>query len=267
MDSNNRSLNIKNHEKWWYLVNKILKNRDINNENKKDWEIVLNYFEEIKDYFSVMQYELKISKWDGFVYIEEYDWIEVESLSNKQPLSIWTTLFLVILREYIYQKESEDLYANKYIITQEHIEKELDYFLSLKYDNDKKRKIKTFEKMIENVLSLWIMSKINSNKITYKINRLIKVKMSVEQLKNIKEDLLKYLNKNEISNENDNDNEHNDYNINYNDKIENINWDDLCNWNKELIKEWKDLFVNEEINKDVINKDEKNNQTNIFEII
>jgi hypothetical protein len=80
-------IDLKNVLEWGYLANMILKNKDITSENEKNWNILNKYFSELKTYFEVLQYDLKIDNTNGFAYIEEMENIEVESLSKKQKVS------------------------------------------------------------------------------------------------------------------------------------------------------------------------------------
>jgi len=177
------SLNLKNVENWWYLVNKLLNNREISIENETDWKNLIKNVNELKTYFEVMSYSLKINDNDWFAYLEEIEDIEVESLSKKQKLSFWVTLFLCILREYVYKKEQEDMYANSFVIHLDEIKSSLKDFLKEKYDNDEKKVITETQAIINKALDLWILRDLGNLK--YKINKVLKAKLSVEKMEEI----------------------------------------------------------------------------------
>jgi len=176
-------LNLKNVEEWAYLINKLLNNREISTENEKDWKNIMKYSAQLKTYFEVMSYDLIIDDNYGFAYLKEFEDLEVESLSKKQKLSFWTTLFLCILREYIYKKEQDDVFSNSFIITLEEIKQSLWDFLKEKYDNDEKKVINEIQLIINKTRDLWVLSEIWNNR--YKINKTIKAKLSVEKMEEI----------------------------------------------------------------------------------
>lgn len=180
-------IDLKNVSEWWYLVNRILNNKDISTEQEKDWKILNKYFNELQSYFLVMQYELKIDETNWFAYMEEIEDMNNISLSKKQKLSFWVTLLLVILREYIYKKEIEDIYTNAYIVSLDYLKENLIIYLNEKYDNDDKKISTEIKQIINKTQETWIISEMQNN--MYKINKLIKAKMSVDNMKEILENI------------------------------------------------------------------------------
>ena len=104
--------------------------------------------------------------------------MQYESLSKKQKLSFWVSLFLVILREYLYKKEQEDIYSNAFFISKEEIKDNLSVFLKEKYDNDEKKLASEIALIINKTKELWIISENSNGK--YKINKIIKARISVD---------------------------------------------------------------------------------------
>lgn len=177
------TLNLKNVSEWGYLVNKILNNREISVEKEKDWEVFKKYYKELKTYFEVMEYDLKIDEVSGYAYIQEMEEMFGESLSKKQKLSFGVTLLLVILREYLYKKESGDLYENVYLINLEDIKRNLGEFLKEKYDNDEKRVAVEIKQIINKTVDLWVLSSIGNDR--FQINKLLKAKLNVDEMERI----------------------------------------------------------------------------------
>lgn len=177
-------------ENWGYLINKILNNRNISIDNKKDWNNICKYKNEIETYFFMMNYRLNLDEKNQFYYIEEIIENEnIESLSKKQEMSFWVTLFLVLLREYLYKIEDNDFLNTFYSITTDDIKEMLVYYLNEKYENDEKRVLKEIDLIINKTISLWIISKIKDTT-SYKINKLLKAKLSVTKM----EEILKKIN-------------------------------------------------------------------------
>ncbi len=175
-------IDLKNVSQWWYLANMLLKNKEITCENDKNWKNLNTYYDELRIYLEVLQYNLKIDETNGFAYIEEFENMEVESLSKKQKISFWVTLLLVLLREYIYKRENEDIFFD-YIISYEYLKENLSIYLREKFENDDKRISREIKSIIKKTGDLWVISEIWNKK--YKINRLIKAKMSTDDMQNI----------------------------------------------------------------------------------
>lgn len=176
-------IDLKNASEWWYLANMILKNKAITTENEKDWKNINKYFSELQTYFEVLQYDLKIDNDNWFAYVEEMESSEVESLSKKQKISFWVTLLLVILREYIYKKEAEDLFTDAYRISHEYIKENLAIYLREKFENDDKKITNEIKTIINKTEELWILSELKDKE--YKINKMIKAKMSTDDMEKV----------------------------------------------------------------------------------
>lgn len=176
-------IDLKNVSEWWYLVNMILKNKDISSDNDKNWNMLNKYFKEIDAYFSVLNYELKIDSDNWFAYVEMIENSESESLSKVQKMSFWVTLLLVILREYIYKKEVEDIYVDVYRISYEYIKENLTVYLREKYENDEKRIASEIKTILNKTQETWILSQISND--DFRINKLIKAKISTDDIEKI----------------------------------------------------------------------------------
>lgn len=178
-------IDLSNLEDWWYLVNKILNNRELSSENKKDWTNICKYKNELETYFFIMNYNLNLDEKNNFYYIEEIIENEHrESLSKKHAMSFWVTLFLVLLREFLYKKEDEDLLNTFYSITTDEIKEKLSFYLNEKYENDEKKVLTEIDVIIKKTIDLWMISKIKGTT-SYKINKLLKAKLSVTKMEEL----------------------------------------------------------------------------------
>ncbi len=178
-------IDLKNVWEWGYLVNRFLKNKEISTDTPQDWIILWKYFKELDSYFLVMNYQLQFDDKNGFAYIKELDEDSNHiSLSKKQKMSWGLTLFLVLLREYMYRQDGEDLYSKGYNITKGQIRELLWEFLNEKFENDDKKIDKFISETINGAKKIWILSDIDGG---YRINKLLKAKLNVDKLEEIKE--------------------------------------------------------------------------------
>lgn len=177
-------VDLRNVWEWGYLINRFLKNKEISTDTSQDWTILGKYFNELESYFFVMNYRLVMDPDNGFAYIEELDDESNHiSLSKKQKMSWGLTLFLVLLREYMYRQDGEDLYSNNNNITKGQIRELLWEFLNEKFENDEKKVDKFISEVINKAKKIWILSDIDGG---YRINKLLKAKLNIDKLEEIK---------------------------------------------------------------------------------
>jgi len=181
-------IDLKEAENWKYLVIKFLNNRDISVQNTKDWKNLMKYEKELKAYFSVINYDLKIHKEDWFAYLEESELNEEnsETLSKKQKMSFLVSLFLVLLREYIYKKEAEDFLNFSWLISKEELKEITISYLQEKFKNDDKKIEREYKQTVEKLKKLWVLSDFWE---FYKINKQIKIKISTSKMEEFLENL------------------------------------------------------------------------------
>jgi len=184
-------IDLREVENWRYLVIKFLNNREVSVWNSKDWKNLLKYKKELKAYFFVINYDLKIHEKDWFAYIEENEFLEEswETLSKKQKMSFLVSLFLVLLREYIYKKENEDFLNFSWLISKEELRDLTISYFQEKMKNDDKKIERDYKITIEKLKKMWILSDFWES---YKINKLIKIKISTWKMEEFLENLLNH---------------------------------------------------------------------------
>ncbi|MDQ7010174.1 MAG: DUF4194 domain-containing protein [Candidatus Gracilibacteria bacterium] len=175
---------------WKYLILKFLNNREISTKNSGDWKKLLKYKKEIKAYFGVINYDLKIHEADGFAYLEELeeDGENIDTLSKKQKMSFLVSLFLVLLREFIYKKEAEDFLNFSWLISYVELKDLVFSYLQEKFKNDDKKIEREYRTTIEKLKKMGILSDFGEN---FKINKILKIKMSSSKMEEFLENLKK----------------------------------------------------------------------------
>ena len=181
-------IDLKEVENWRNLVIKFLNNRDISVWNTKDWKNLIKYKKELKAYFFVINYDLRIHEEDWFAYLEENEnWEEnFETLSKKQKMSFLVSLFLVLLREYIYKKENEDFLNFSWFISKEELKEISISYLQEKMKNDDKKIEREYKNVVEKLKKMGILSEFWE---FYKINKQIKIKISTIKMEEFLENL------------------------------------------------------------------------------
>lgn len=161
------------------------------------WDDIIAYQTEIQDYISVIGLELIIKKDEGFAFLKQ---IEMEdgstlNLASRQPIGFGTTIVLVVLRQILEEFDSNPTKTQSFekFITDTEIKEEVELFLPEKYN-----KVKLIENLNTYIarakdLGFLVEEKQKGNEIMYRIHRIIKEKITLDDLQEFKNRLQEYV--------------------------------------------------------------------------
>lgn len=159
------------------------------------WDKLLNYFGEIRDYFAKMGVEVHLYETEGFAYLTQPKEIEIDGKKETLPrltmsrgLDPKTTIFCVLLRMELQKFDADSTETGRLIISLEKITDLLEPYLGKSNDEEKLRI--EINRLINKVNDLGILKIINDDK--YEVLPIIKAKINVELLEELKEKLEKY---------------------------------------------------------------------------
>ena len=175
-------------------VVKLLKGVVENNDTI--WSNILTYQTEIQDYISLMGLELILKKDEGFAFIKQrtIDDAKTVNLVSRRQYGFELSVMLVVLRQMLEDFDSNPTLSqatDKYVTAFE-IKEETEMFLPSTYNKAK------FEKELDNNIErlvdfgFLIAPKSNDGETRYKIHRIIKEKVTLDDLLDFKKQLNDY---------------------------------------------------------------------------
>ena len=184
--------NIKPYSK---AIIKLLKSSPVEKDSPV-WDAVKTYQGEIQDYLSQIGLELIVKKDEGFAYVTQFEDSEgnTQGLVTRRQLGFETSVLLVVLRQSLEEFDSSptSYQAQEKFITDTEIREELELFLQEGYNKLKFRK--ELDKYIKNAVDLGYLKEVSvrDNETRYQIHRIIKEKITLDELQNFKLKLNEY---------------------------------------------------------------------------
>lgn len=175
-------------------VVKLLKGVVENNDTV--WSDILTYQTEIQDYISLMGLELILKKDEGFAFIKQRtnDDAKTVNLVSRRQYGFELSVMLVVLRQMLEDFDSNPTLSqatDKYV-TAEDIKEETEMFLPASYNKVK------FEKELDNNIEkiigfgFLVAPKNKEGEKRYRIHRIIKEKVTLDDLLDFKKQLNDY---------------------------------------------------------------------------
>ncbi|SFN54424.1 protein of unknown function [Algoriella xinjiangensis] len=161
------------------------------------WNDVLNYQVEIQDYLTVIGLELVVKKEDGFAYLKELEDSEGNTLGiiSKRKIGFEASIIIVVLRQTLeeFDQNPNQFDVNEKFISFQEIKDEIELFLPETYN--KVKLMKDLEINIRRIVELGYLREISRDDFdtTYQIHRIIKEKISLDQLQEFKNKLENYV--------------------------------------------------------------------------
>lgn len=160
------------------------------------WNDIIIYQKDIQNYLSIIGLELVIKKDEGFAYLKQYtsDNDNTLSLVPRRPLSFEVSILLIVLRQVLedFDNNPTDTHSIDKIISNNEIKDEIRMFLPEKYDKVKFEK--DLERYIQTAVELGFLKEVkrNNNEVRYKIHRIIKEKVTLDDLDMFKRKIENY---------------------------------------------------------------------------
>lgn len=161
------------------------------------WNDVLNYQVEIQAYLTVIGLELVVKKEDGFAYLKELEDSEGNTLGiiSKRKIGFEASIIIVVLRQTLeeFDQNPNQFDVNEKFISFQEIKDEIELFIPETYN--KVKLMKDLEINIRRIVELGYLREISRDDFdtTYQIHRIIKEKISLDQLQEFKNKLENYV--------------------------------------------------------------------------
>lgn len=161
------------------------------------WQDVLNYQVEIQEYLNLIGLELVVKKDDGFAYLKELEDREGNTLGivSKRKIGFEASIILVVLRQSLedFDQNPTQFDVSEKFITSQEIREEVELFLPETYN--KVKLLKDLDLNIRRIVELGYLKEIDRNdfETKYQIHRIIKEKVTLDQLQEFKNKLETYV--------------------------------------------------------------------------
>ena len=164
----------------------------ITKENKeKVWDTILNYRNQIEDYFRQLGLTLKLYEEEGYCYLQQIEDDETNNLLKlvpKIPLSLHLSLLLVSLRKYMLESTANG--DEKIVISKEEIFIKMKNYLKETSNEIKQEKeITTYIKKVE---EMKFIRKLKNSDDKYEILRLLASFVDAQWLDDLNKHILEY---------------------------------------------------------------------------
>lgn len=170
---------------------KLLKGAISLDQDPKNWELLLNYEKNIRSHFADISLELYLEKEDGYAFLRqtrdeesetEEDFIQLPKLTVRRSFNKKETLLLIILRETLLEWE-ENRPENPPILKRSELHEKLDPFFPA--SGNEVERAKEFDRIIQKVVEHGFLRDMRNE--FFRVERIIKAKITVEDLKQIRE--------------------------------------------------------------------------------
>lgn len=178
-----------------YAVVRLLKG-PVEHTDTKIWEAILNYQSDIQKYLSHIGLELIVKRDEGFAYVKQLvdDEGKTIGLVPRQQLGFEISVILIILRQMLEEFDSnlDELYATERFVSADELKERIELFLPERFNRVKLlNEIDAYFNRIVNLGFLKVVKRDNVN--LYQIHRVIKEKVTLDQLQDFKNKLQEYV--------------------------------------------------------------------------
>jgi hypothetical protein len=186
---------IKNIQPYSKAIVRLLKGTV--ERNNIIWNDIIVYQVEIQNYIIVIGLELIVKKDEGFAFVKQVELDEDNTLNlvSRRQIGFETSIVLVVLRQILEEFDSSPTETQSFekFITNNEIKEEVELFLPEKFNRVKF--IKELESYVRKVAELGFLveTKRTENEVRYKIHRIIKEKITLDDLLEFKNKLQEYV--------------------------------------------------------------------------
>ena len=164
----------------------------ITKENKeKVWDTILNYRNQIEDYFRQLGLTLKLYEEEGYCYLQQIEDDETDNLLKlvpKVPLSLHLSLLLVSLRKYMLESTANG--DEKIVISKEEIFIKMKNYL--KETSNEIKQEKEITSYIKKVEDMKFIRKLKNSDNKYEILRLLASFVDAQWLDDLDKRIIEY---------------------------------------------------------------------------
>ncbi len=165
--------------------------------NDPAWNDLLQYQADIQAYLGVIGLELIVKKDEGFAFVRQaiLDDGKTINLATRRQLGFEISVILIVLRNMLYEFEMNptDSQADEKYVTTTQIKEEVEMFLPVGFNQVKFKQ--DLDSNISKVIDMGFLAevkKLETDETLYRIHRIIKEKVTLDDLAEFKQKLKEY---------------------------------------------------------------------------
>lgn len=165
--------------------------------NDPAWNDILQYQADIQAYLGVIGLELIVKKDEGFAFVRQaiLDDGKTINLATRRQLGFEISVILIVLRNMLYEFEMNptDSQADEKYVTTTQIKEEAEMFLPVGFNQVKFKQ--DLDSNISKVIDMGFLAevkKLETDETLYRIHRIIKEKVTLDDLAEFKQKLKEY---------------------------------------------------------------------------
>ncbi len=165
------------------------------NTNEAVWKSLIQYQNDIKNYFSVVGIDLIINQSEGFAFLKQREIVEETTihfpkLIEKRQLSYPVSLLCILLRKKLLEFDNTGE-ESRLILSKEQI---VELILSFLPDNtsNEKKVIDKIDVHIKRLIELGFLRELKNEQERYEVSRILIAYLPVEELQNVLDKLKDY---------------------------------------------------------------------------
>lgn len=165
--------------------------------NNPAWNDILQYQADIQAYLGVIGLELIVKKDEGFAFVRQavLDDGKTINLATRRQLGFEISVILIVLRNMLYEFEMNptDSQADEKYVTTTQIKEEVEMFLPVGFNQVKFKQ--DLDSNISKVIDMGFLAevkKLETDETLYRIHRIIKEKVTLDDLAEFKQKLKEY---------------------------------------------------------------------------
>lgn len=165
--------------------------------NDPAWNDILQYQADIQAYLGVIGLELIVKKDEGFAFVRQtiLDDGKTINLATRRQLGFEISVILIVLRNMLYEFEMNptDSQADEKYVTTMQIKEEVEMFLPMGFNQVKFKQ--DLDSNISKVIDMGFLAevkKLETDETLYRIHRIIKEKVTLDDLAEFKQKLKEY---------------------------------------------------------------------------
>lgn len=165
--------------------------------NDPVWNDILQYQADIQAYLGVIGLELIVKKDEGFAFVRQavLDDGKTINLATRRQLGFEISVILIVLRNMLYEFEMNptDSQADEKYVTTTQIKEEVEMFLPVGFNQVKFKQ--DLDSNISKVIDMGFLAevkKLETDETLYRIHRIIKEKVTLDDLAEFKQKLKEY---------------------------------------------------------------------------